>query len=382
MEQKLHVIDCCQQAGKAIKNNFVATMIYPMVSWLIVTIVGYIPIIGILIFPIITGPLFAGIFMVMSRAIKGEAVPFDTLFRGFDNFLANFLGYIVPTLFTMLAMIPLFVVGFASFWPLITQMGETGEAAHMTEFPLILLSVGIVTAIVVAIIYMACIFVFLEIYEKRVSVWPAIKGSCSKFAKAPLRLCLIFLIVYLIAVPLIFLVVPILFANQFIMLLMTAAYYQLSPELGQAPELVNPTDRNRLSNQSVIPPFPDELPSSVAEQSIPDLPSKASGRYVRAYVFIEAVNLSLDLLKKTVGSYNQEALDSLPENELISMRVDLWPKSKEQLQDLLQRGIKQFQSAKGESGAHTDPKRYSVKVFSGKDRGSGKNFAIAIVTQK
>ncbi len=80
-----------------------------LVAWLLILIVAFVPILGIYLQPMITGPLMVGLFTVFLKKFDGESADFAMMFDGFKKFVpAMIVSFIQAAPWIILQTIQLF----------------------------------------------------------------------------------------------------------------------------------------------------------------------------------------------------------------------------------------------------------------------------------
>lgn len=164
-------VECVKEGWALIKDRY----------WLFfgIVFVGLL-IAGIAPFGILFGPMMCGIFISLLKKMRGGAVTFDLLFKGFDHFAASVIAGLLQT-------VPLLVLMFIAYLPMIyfyfsqissTQRGEPINPDQMFskaliyEIPIYFLM--IVGSIVISLIFL---FVYPLIVDRNMKAMEAIKLS-------------------------------------------------------------------------------------------------------------------------------------------------------------------------------------------------------------
>ncbi|MCO6510171.1 MAG: hypothetical protein J5I65_05200 [Aridibacter famidurans] len=161
-------IECYREGWEAIKPHY----------WLIfvITIVGIL--IGAFSLYILLGPMVCGIFYCYFRALDGEDVSIEHLFRGFR--------YLWPSLFvTALIIVPVVVLVATIYVPLLLA---TLSGTVMTEDELWAMLTGTIVIEFIVAIVMVCLhtlimFSFPLIVDRELSAWKSVTVSARAVLK-------------------------------------------------------------------------------------------------------------------------------------------------------------------------------------------------------
>jgi hypothetical protein len=164
-------VECIKEGWALIKDKY----------WLFLGIVF----VGVLIagvgpFGILLGPMMCGIFISLLKKMRGEAVTFDLLFKGFDNFSASAIAGILQTLPFLVLMFIAYIPFIYFYFSQIFSMRRGGRVdvdevffnALIYEIPLYLLM--IVGSLVIHAMFL---FTYPLIVEKNMKALEAIKLS-------------------------------------------------------------------------------------------------------------------------------------------------------------------------------------------------------------
>lgn len=190
-----------------------------------ITLVGVI--IGEVSAGIVLGAMLCGIYLCYFKKIRGEAVAFDTLFKGFDYFVEGLIAMLVIAVICMVIVIPfwilMFLVGF--------MLGSDGGAivallmlVFYVFFFILLLAINALTA-----------FTFPLIVDKNMKAIPAIKLSIQAGKANLVPLVLMFILLGLATgIGFVLCVIPGLCVIPIAYGAIALAYRQVFPEGAQA----------------------------------------------------------------------------------------------------------------------------------------------------
>lgn len=155
-------VECVKEGWQLIKKDY----------WLLFAIVLVGALIGGATMYILLGAMFCGIFMCYLRAIDGEPVQFDILFKGFNYFIPG----LIVTLFIVVPMIAVYVIIYLPF----IAAAILGE--QMTEEYIITMLIGAGLIDLVVVIVMVCfhtllMFSFPLIVDRNLGAIDAMKTS-------------------------------------------------------------------------------------------------------------------------------------------------------------------------------------------------------------
>src|SRR5215217_3755746 len=83
----INASDCVSNGWNLVKQNYGLFLGITFVATIILMVIGCIPFVSIIINPILTGPIFVGVYYVYLKQIRGERADFGMLFYGFNSFV-------------------------------------------------------------------------------------------------------------------------------------------------------------------------------------------------------------------------------------------------------------------------------------------------------
>jgi len=170
----------CVSAGWALIQNKFGLVVGGAAVYLLIQVgvggFGYIPLLGPLIslanFIFIAGPLKAGLYSFLLKAVRGQPVEVGEVFSCFrECYLQTILAYVVTVLLTLLVAVPgCAASGFAIFQMVRHHAVDT---FHLTVSVLGLL-VSLVPAVYVSVSYF---FALVLVFDRRLGFWDAMELS-------------------------------------------------------------------------------------------------------------------------------------------------------------------------------------------------------------
>jgi hypothetical protein len=164
-------LECLQEGWSLIKSQY----------WLFLGIT----VVGILIgsagpMAILMGPMMCGIYLCLLARMRGEAVSFELLFKGFDYFAQSLIATLIQVVPVLLLLMPFYLIFFFMFMSRMNRPRRRGVPPDLSElYPLfIMMGVLVLVAIVVgALVGALFIFTYPLIVERRMAALDAIKLS-------------------------------------------------------------------------------------------------------------------------------------------------------------------------------------------------------------
>ncbi|HEX8138804.1 MAG TPA: hypothetical protein VF544_14650 [Pyrinomonadaceae bacterium] len=164
-------VECLQAGWSLIKSQY----------WLFLGITA----VGILVgsvgpMAILLGPMMCGIYLCLLARMRGEAVSFELLFKGFDYFAQSLIATLIQVVPVMLVLVPFYLVFFFMFVGNMNRPRRRGAPPDPAEFYPLLILMGVL--VLVAIVFGALvgalfIFTYPLIVEKRLAALEAVKLS-------------------------------------------------------------------------------------------------------------------------------------------------------------------------------------------------------------
>ena len=93
----VNATECIGNGWNLIKQNYWMFFGIAVVGFLILFVLGCIPLISLIAGPILSGPIFVGIYYALLKQMRGERVEFGMLFQGFNSFVQAMLVSLVAS---------------------------------------------------------------------------------------------------------------------------------------------------------------------------------------------------------------------------------------------------------------------------------------------
>ena len=140
-----------------------------------------IALVGMLIggaFPLLLmGPMMCGIYLCYLQKMRGEPVPFETLFRGFDHFVPSLVATLVTMGASFLVIFPVVLVGIGLIFFGVFSMAEMQDASgclllggSIVLFYLLIFTVALIVGTVF-------LFAYPLIVDRGLGGWEAVTTS-------------------------------------------------------------------------------------------------------------------------------------------------------------------------------------------------------------
>jgi hypothetical protein len=164
-------LECLQAGWSLVKSQY----------WLFLGITA----VGILVgsvgpMAILMGPMMCGIYLCLLARMRGEAVSFELLFKGFDHFAQSLIATLIQVVPVMLLLVPFYLIFFFMFMGNVNRPRRRGAPPNPADFYPLFIAMGalVLVAIVIgALVGALFIFTYPLIVEKRLAALDAIKLS-------------------------------------------------------------------------------------------------------------------------------------------------------------------------------------------------------------
>jgi uncharacterized membrane protein len=128
-------------------------------------------------FGILTGPMLCGIYLSMFAAMRGEAVPFDMLFKGFDHFVDSLVAVLIIVGVMIAVMVPAYVLFFIGGFAMGMAESQGGGGAAPLLFVLATLVIALLVTAIMVFVSLVTVFAFPLIVDRGLQGVPALKTS-------------------------------------------------------------------------------------------------------------------------------------------------------------------------------------------------------------
>ncbi len=181
---------------------------------------------------ILLGPMMCGIYYCYFRRMRGEAIEFGMLFKGFDYFVESLVATLILMGATMVVMLPMYCLFFAGFMSFGADMERGGgdEEAAMAMFGLmgVFYLLVMLLSLIVGVFFA---FVYPLIVDRGLKAVPALRTSIratwANFGGMLGLVCLLYLI-SIVASACCY--VPVFFVLPFNLGALALAYRKVFPE--------------------------------------------------------------------------------------------------------------------------------------------------------
>lgn len=199
-DYEVNIGEAVNQGWETFKRHAGVLIGASLVAYLVMVGGAVIPFLGVLIQLIVTGPVLGGIWLLFIKSARNEEPQFADVFSGFSSRFGSLLAaYLVPTMLTMLCMIPLFIVlalfiigpvFAASKTGVPPEIGVVAIVALVITFPLVMLGVLYLS--------IAWIFALPLVADKGLGFWSAMNLSRRMVNKHFWSTLLLFIVCWLI----------------------------------------------------------------------------------------------------------------------------------------------------------------------------------------
>ncbi len=249
--------DCVSNAWNLVSQSYWMFFGMAILAYAIMFVISCIPLAGMIINGILTGPIYVGIYYTLLKKMRGEEINFGMMFFGFERFLpAMIVSLVVSIPYILLQIFQLFS-NFASIFMNGTNSGNHFQSSDQLEawlagIGLALVLFFIVFLVIMLLINISMFFALPLIAERNLSVGEIMKLSASAAWANLGGIIVLFILEFLIVLAGtlalcigVFFVLPIIYAaNAF-------AYRQVFPHLEQ--------------NLQTAPPMPNEYGSNFGQ---------------------------------------------------------------------------------------------------------------------
>lgn len=164
-------VECLKEGYALIKDEY----------WLFlgITVVGLL--IGGAVPVVIIGPMMCGIFICLLQRMRGEAVKFETLFKGFDFFTPSLIASLIQFVPIIIVVFASYILFFAMFFLLAASQGSSGGGNPVAALGMIVMMFLFVIFLIIMVVLIQGFFIFMYplIVDKKLSGLDAVKTSIS-----------------------------------------------------------------------------------------------------------------------------------------------------------------------------------------------------------
>ena len=166
----INATDCISNGWNMISPNYWLFFGMAVVAMLILMVLGCIPLVNMVANPILSGPIFLGIYYALLKQMRGEPVEFGMLFQGFNRFVPAMVITLVASAPIIIMQIINLFFNFASLG--MAMMGNRGGAAERQMAA----TTGIMMIIVYAV-FLICMLVALVVQISLVFAIPLLADN-------------------------------------------------------------------------------------------------------------------------------------------------------------------------------------------------------------
>jgi hypothetical protein len=249
--------DCISNGWNLVSQNYWMFFGMAILAYAIIFVISCIPLVGIIINGILTGPLYVGIYYTLLKKMRGEEINFGMMFFGFERFVPAMLVSLITMIPYILLQIVQLFSNFASLFINNRSFGNHYQSADpidvwLAGIGLTMFLLFFIFLVLLVAVYISMFFALQLIAERNLGVMEIIKLSLSAAWANLGGIIILFILEFLILLAGViafcigvFFVLPIVYAaNAF-------AYRQVFPHIDQ--------------NRHTTPPMPNEYGSSFGQ---------------------------------------------------------------------------------------------------------------------
>jgi hypothetical protein len=218
-------VECLKSGWTLIKGEYWLFLGISLVG----VIIGSVVPMGILM-----GPMMCGIYFCLLRRMRGEAVDFGGLFKGFDSFGDGLIAGLAQFIPAMVLIMPLYFVFFIGMTTLMPRQGSRGAPPDLSSLITFLIVMGVallVALVIIMVISALLMFSYPLIVDRKLSGFNAVMTSIkSVFANLGGALGLMMLNVMLGIVGMLFCYVGAILIMPVTLAAWAVAYRQVFPQ--------------------------------------------------------------------------------------------------------------------------------------------------------
>jgi hypothetical protein len=164
-------VECLKEGWALIKEQY----------WLFLGIVFVGVFVGSAVPLVLIGPMMVGIYLCFFRRMRGEAVDFGTLFKGFDQFAQSLIAALIQMIPMVVIMVPAYIIMFLFIMTSMPRGGGRMDPDASSRFVFTILGFELVFGVVILVVGIAVgiffMFSFPLIADRGLSGLEAIKLS-------------------------------------------------------------------------------------------------------------------------------------------------------------------------------------------------------------
>lgn len=344
----------------------VATIIYLVVYMA----ANMIPILNLFSGFLLPGAMIGGMYYVILDAARGAEFRVERLYDGFRlKFIDLTLINILISIFTLIAVsVPMFV-GAVYAWMTEGPIENLDDPARLGGFFATLGVFAIPAAIAGILVYGWYMFSYLFVVERGYGFWDAMEASRRIGFQGHFKVFLLIVVLWLInAAGALFFGVGLLVTIPYSMCAVAAGYSLLAG--------AEPVERM----YAPPPPVPPEPSRHHAERGAGD--EAAPPDFAHVFVFIEGHPPGGKEMINIIRAGAPAAMEQERRPIMTGKGVETWPASDAELKTLIKQAMEEYRKNNPDAPSYTDPTRFKIKVWKGRDSATGTNMALASVLVK
>jgi uncharacterized membrane protein len=160
-------VECIKAGWELVKPQF----------WLFVGMAFIVYVIGQAVPLILTGPMMAGVYIVLFATRRREPIEFSTLFKGFDFFGPSLVATLLHLIPVIAIIIPTYFLFYVSLFVAIAAQGQSQNPAGVLGVFFTFFLVVTVISVLIIIISVGFAFAYPLIVDRRLNGLDAVKLS-------------------------------------------------------------------------------------------------------------------------------------------------------------------------------------------------------------
>ncbi len=338
-------------------------------------VAGIIPIIGGIAGFLITGPLLGGLYLVAFDMDEGKSFDMKRIFDGFNNFTSYFLVYAVSSFFIM---IPLFMalvgvgvlVGADAYMDQIAELENTSKISEQAlQQLLVYIPVALLPALIVSSWY---IFPYAIIANGEKNFWVALEMSRKAAFSAPFKAFGYLMMISLINI-------------AGFLLLFVGLLFTVPLSICITAKLTRNMFGGATESIKDPPPLPIESIEPSADFSFAPRNIELDGTtpgYAHLFILVERSDPTPEIMQKIASVGVPEAMTQANRPRLTGINMEQWPQSEQDLLSAAKQTVQDYIEKQQSAPPYGNPELYSISVWKGKDKVTGRNMAVVSVIRK